>query len=176
MTIALQVRPTSDAATVAPEHPSVELGRTIVDASQHDFSAPNSHFPLDVGFGAVGSLVGYDLPTTSVRAGDVLDLTLAWQAGQPSDTAYTVFVHVLDKQDHIVGQRDEAPSHGSRPTTGWVTGEYVVDSHNVPIDPSTPAGRYRIEVGIYDPSTGARVPTNAGGDRAIIGSVQVLGR
>jgi 4-amino-4-deoxy-L-arabinose transferase-like glycosyltransferase len=176
VSIAVRVQPHADSATVAPDHPSVELGRIIVDASQHDFAVPRTALPLDARFGAFGQLVGYDGPSAAVHAGGTLDLTLAWKALQPSDTAFTVFVHVLDARDHIVGQRDEAPDHGARPTTSWVAGEYLVDSHELTIDPSIPGGIYRIEVGLYDPATGARVPTADGADHAIIGSVQVLPR
>jgi 4-amino-4-deoxy-L-arabinose transferase-like glycosyltransferase len=173
VTVSAEVRPTDAAAPIAPDHPSVELGRLIVDASRHEFNPPKPSSKLDVTFGSVSHLIGCDGPAEPVRAGETVNLKLDWQAIQPSDAAYTVFVHLLDDQDHIVGQRDEGPVHGTRPTTGWVAGEYVTDPHAFTVDPSTPSGSYRIEVGLYDPVTGARVQTSAGADHTIIGWLQI---
>jgi 4-amino-4-deoxy-L-arabinose transferase-like glycosyltransferase len=173
MTVTVEVQPTRDTAPAAPARPSVELGRTVVDVSQHRFDAPKPAIPLDDVFGNVGRLIGYAGPTGAVRAGGAVELNLAWQAIQPSDVSYTVFVHLLDDRDHIVGQRDEGPVHGTRPTTSWVVGEFLADPHSFSVDPATPSGRYRIEVGLYDPVTGSRVPASDGSDHAIIGSVQI---
>jgi len=82
----------------------------------------------------------------------------------------------LDAQNKIVGQRDEPPGHGNRPTTGWVAGEYLADPHDVTIDPATPPGAYQLEVGLYDPQTGQRVQTDAQTDRAVVGQVMVVGK
>jgi hypothetical protein len=76
----------------------------------------------------------------------------------------------LDAQNKIVGQRDEPPGHGNRPTTGWVAGEYLADPHDVTIDLATPPGAYQLEVGLYDPQTGQRVQTDAQTDPHLPGS------
>src|SRR5207244_790848 len=102
-----------------------------------------------------------------------VDVTLYWRAANPTPTSYTVFIHVLDLQNHVVGQRDEPPVHGARPTTGWVAGEFVADPHQLTIDPGTPPGTYPVEVGMYDPQTGARAATGTPDNRVIIGQVQV---
>jgi len=103
-------------------------------------------------------LLGYDLDTTFARAGDSLHLTLYWQALTPMDESYTVFTHLLDKDDRIWGQRDNPPKNGTLPTCCWVKGEIIVDEYHVPIQPNAPPDRYVIEVGMYQAETGQRLP------------------
>lgn len=174
--VTLIVRPTAATNATGPDLPGVDLGRLIVDAAQHSFTQPSPRFPLDVGYGDLGRLIGFDVLGQPVRAGNTVDLHLVWRATRASTTGYTVFVHVLDENNHIVAQRDEAPVHATRATTSWVEGEYLDDPHAIPISPTTPTGRYRIEIGLYDPATGARVSTDAGLDHVVIGELQIQGR
>jgi hypothetical protein len=69
--------------------------------------------------------------------------------------SYTVFTHV--ETDRIWGQKDGRPACGARPTTSWTPGEVIVDRYGVAINPSTPAGRYPLLVGMYEFSTGKRL-------------------
>jgi hypothetical protein len=76
------------------------------------------------------------------------------------ETSYSVFVHLLDGEGQVGGQRDRVPAHEAAPapTTGWVPGQIVVDAYEVPLDLDAPPGTYRIEVGMYDPREMARLP------------------
>jgi len=55
---------------------------------------------------------------------------LRWRATQPLSTDYTVFVHLLRK-DEVVGQDDGAPGGGLYPTSWWRPGDEIVDEHTV---------------------------------------------
>ena len=94
-------------------------------------------------------LLDYELHNVHVRKGGGLQLTLTWQALTSVDEDYTVFVHVLDKNDQIWGQEDTQPVYGTFPTSRWREGEIVLDSHTVWTDETAPLGLYRIEVGLY---------------------------
>ena len=48
--------------------------------------------------------------------------------------------------------------NGRRPTTGWRPGEVIIDAYAMPIAANAPAGVYTLEIGLYDPITGARLP------------------
>jgi hypothetical protein len=74
------------------------------------------------------------------------------------DTSYTVFVHVLDSENKMRGQRDNLPGEGSLPTTGWLPGEVIADHYDVPIQPEAPPGQYIVEIGMYQAETGQRLP------------------
>jgi len=68
------------------------------------------------------------------------------------DTSYSVFVHALDASGAILSQVDALPLGGSRPTTGWLPGEVLVDRYSLRLSSAT-----TLEVGLYDPLTRQRL-------------------
>jgi hypothetical protein len=151
----------------------IELTRLAVKPSTHNYTPPRPAVPLDASFADLGSLVGVDLPASPVAPGGKVKLVLDWKASAASAVPYTVFVHVLDSRSHVIGQQDAPPVGGTRPTTGWVAGEYLADPHELTVDPATPPGRYQVEVGLYDPATGARVATGTTDNRIVVGTIEV---
>jgi len=79
-----------------------------------------------------------------------------------------VFTHLLDADGRFIGGHDSPPVEGTRPTTGWVVGEYIVDVHALAPDNAAYRGPARIEIGLYDPQTGARVPLVNGADHLVL--------
>jgi hypothetical protein len=74
---------------------------------------------------------------------------------------------------------DSVPLRGEAPTTSWVTGEIISDQYDIVVDPEAPPGNYVIEIGVYDPSTGQRLPVFANGhseegDRLLLEEVKIL--
>jgi len=132
--------------------------------------------PLDAGLGDEITLLRYNLLTHEVEAGDILPLTLFWQALAQPQERYKVFVHLLDEAGHIVGQWDSEPGDGMNITTLWQPGETVADNYGVLVRPGTPPGEHRIEVGMYSPISGQRLPVSEGeqGDHLVLDSIQVL--
>ncbi len=135
--------------------------------------------PLEAGLGEGVGLVGYDLSAESVHPGDTLELTLFWQALGPVGGNYKVFTHLLGEDNRIWGQRDSLPGGGAFPTSGWLEGEYLIDTYRIPIRPDAPAGEYIIEIGMYEESSGARLPAfDAGGkligEKILLGKVRVI--
>jgi mannosyltransferase len=134
--------------------------------------------PLDVRLGEQVQLLGYSLPTTEVRPGDILQLTLFWRAVSPMGERYKVFTHVLDGRGHLVGQRDAEPGGGAKITAIWKEGEQIVDNYGLPILPATPPGDYLIEIGMYGLTDGRRLPVSgegqAAGDYIVLQSLRVL--
>ena len=118
---------------------------------------PPLQHPLEVNLGDKVKLLGYDLDATELKAGGTLALTLYWKALAKMDTSYTVFIHLLDAEAKIWGQRDSLPGNGALPTTGWLPGEVIVDQYKVPIQPDAPLGQYIIEIGMYQAETGQRL-------------------
>ncbi len=85
-------------------------------------------------------------------------LTLYWQARSPMNDSFHVFVHLLDDQGQIRGQRDQVPAAEGRPTTSWVASEIITDTYQVPLAEGAPPGEYRIAIGMYNPTTGEHLP------------------
>ncbi len=136
------------------------------------------HNPLDAKLGDEIALLGYSLLTSEVEAGDILPITLFWQALAQPQERYKVFVHVLDEAGHIVGQWDSEPGGGLNITTLWQPGETVADNYGVLIRPGTPPGSHRIVVGMYSPISGQRLIVSEGeqarGDHLVLDSIEVL--
>jgi hypothetical protein len=103
-------------------------------------------------------LLGYNLDRQQLRPGEVMELSLTWQCLKRMDEDYTVFVHILDKEQRIWGQEDVWPVHGTYPTSQWKEGEIIEDIHSVRLSYEAPPGEYQIEVGLYLLSTMARLP------------------
>jgi hypothetical protein len=126
-------------------------------------TAPAPQVATDVTFGQVARLVGYDQDSAADGA---LAVTLHWHALGASDRPLTVFVHLLDEQGNVVGYGDSEPGNGARPTTGWLKGEYLADTHTLNLPAVT--GRLRLAIGLYDPVTGERLLTGDGQDQLVI--------
>jgi len=133
--------------------------------------------PLDVRLGQAIALRGYALLSETVAAGDILQLTLFWEALEIPPARYKVFVQVLDAQDHIVGQHDSEPGGGLHLTINWKPGEQITDNYGVLIKADTPPGRYRLVVGMYDLFTNERLPVfehgEPRGDAVLLTSIEV---
>ena len=131
---------------------------------------------VDYRFGEAIHLVGYDLPATRLRAGESVPITLYWRADRAIEKSHTVFVHIRGEQfnpkqnNPLWGQVDRAPSP---PTNAWLPNEIVPDAYRVPIDASAPAGEYKIEIGLYDAATGARLAVEGGGDSVIVAEIEI---
>lgn len=134
--------------------------------------------PLDVEFGHQIRLLGYNLPTETVTPGDILQLTLFWEAITPMTQRYKVFTHVLDPYGHLVGQRDAEPGGGAKITTLWTAGERVTDNYGLLILPGAPPGQYLLEIGLYGADDGLRLSAvrskREAEDSVVLQTVQVL--
>jgi hypothetical protein len=91
-------------------------------------------------------------------------ITYNWRVLRPLDPtfSYTSFVHFVDDtkitstNEGIVFQADHLPA---TPTTQWQPGTTVLDGPILtPIPASIADGTYSIRIGLYDPTTGTRLP------------------
>lgn len=141
---------------------AVTFGSLEITAPERLFDAPpfaQTHHQL---LGEQIELVGSSVFTTTNQ----VEINLLWQATAEMTTSYRVFVHLLDPAGHILAQADGEPGQWSRPTTGWLPGEFVPDPYVLAVAP--PAGGYTIRVGVYDPATGQRLTTPTGEDGVTI--------
>jgi arabinofuranosyltransferase len=107
------------------------------------------------------TLLGYRLAPT----GGALNVTLYWRANQPVASPRTVFIHIMDENQQLIGQHDGPPAAGDLPVTLWGPGVTVTDAHPVPLSAPATAAR-TLCVGLYDPGTleRLRVVSGAGYD------------
>ena len=140
---------------VRPAGPLAEVrGRQRADAP------PAMVQRLDRRFGDHMLLLGYTLaPDPPVLpAGGTLKVTLFWTETARVYERYTIFNHVVDAQGTLVGQQDDEPNHGFKPTAVWQPGEVVTDTFAIPIRPSAPPGPYWLITGLYTSVTIQRLP------------------
>jgi len=85
-----------------------------------------------------------------------LQVRLEWLATGPITRDYTVFVHALDGGGKVVAQNDSQPGQGRFPTSLIPASTPIEDVHSLDVS-GLSAGAYRLEVGLYDTQTGARL-------------------
>ena len=138
-------------------------------AAQHELRA---------NFGGQIELLGYDLPKSHVRSGEMLPLALYWHALTPMSENYQTFVHVA-RPLHILWGQVDRPNPGDFPTTRWPLDKYVWDAYEVRVLPGTPPGEYELNVGIPSWAGGYRLPRydengQVVGDSIVVSTVEVL--
>jgi len=159
---AFAVRPLSGGQRVCFGRVSLRQRQRATDA--RTFADVTIAYPAETDFGDGVRLLGYDLETKSLAPGGAMHLTLYWQARQPVEHRYKVFTHLLGEVfnaasgNFLWGQQDNEPVNGTRPTSSWRAREVIVDSYAISLNPQAPAGRYTVEIGLYDPATGERLP------------------
>lgn len=143
------------------------LGRLKIAGRARSFDIPKIAHPSGSSLGDGVRFLGYDLATQNLRTGDTLVMTLYWQAVARMETSYSIFVHVLDAAGQVRAQRDLLPGNGEAPTPGWIEGEVIADRVEIPLGTDLQAGDYTLEIGMYDPATGVRLPVSEEGSVAI---------
>jgi hypothetical protein len=159
----------------------VSLGQLEIQGRPHQFDVPEMQHSVGATIGQGALFLGYDLEGARLRPGDTLRLTLYWQTLEEMQDSYTVFVHLLDEDQRIWGQMDSIPGQGAAPTTSWLSGEVISDRYEIAVSPEAPPGEYVVEIGMYDATTGERLPAFSDGlaleeDRVLLGAVQVIPR
>jgi 4-amino-4-deoxy-L-arabinose transferase-like glycosyltransferase len=110
---------------------------------------------LDVNFGDKIRLLACQLDKGAVKRGDPLSITLYWQPLAEMEQDYNVFIHVLGRDEQVIAQEDTYPGMGSYPTSLWQVGGVIKDTYGMYVRPESKApSRFRVEVGVYDRSTG----------------------
>ncbi len=165
------------------EHGYIAFHRGFLDADLSLFvmagSGERIQHPLEFKLGGKIELIGYSLSSPEVRAGDTLLLTLYWRAMGKVERPYTVFTHLLDRENRVRAQMDSQPLSGTHPTDAWEVGEVVKDDYGLEIPPDAPPGEYLLEVGMYYLPTMERLPvTDASGqpvegNRIVVGTIKV---
>jgi hypothetical protein len=117
---------------------------------------------VDARFGEQIALRGYSLADNHIAAGDVIALTLFWEALGDIEEPYKVSVQMLDLEGRLVSQMDTVPGDGLAPTTSWRRGDTLIDRYGVLAPEGTSSGRHRLIVTVYHQADGERLPVRRG--------------
>jgi hypothetical protein len=135
---------------------------------------PLAFTPAEVRFGDGLLLKSFWMRQQAWR-GDWFYVVLAWQPTQPLPKDYKVFVHVLDGAGQIAFQQDKLAIDALQPMSRWAVGQVLRDPYAIVVPAELPVGEYRVVMGIYDPETGQRLPTQQG-DALTLGTFWVIAR
>jgi hypothetical protein len=110
-------------------------------------------------FAAPIQLEGFEIARATIKPGAPLIVIVYWRATERVENDYTLFAHLLAPDGKLIAQYDSAPRKGKLPTTQWETQRLVVDAIILNVPSDAPLGNaYTIQLGLYDATTGARVP------------------
>ncbi len=127
---------------------------------------------MQVRVGDWAQLEGVAIPEAVFHPGDIIPVTLFWQALEPPPEQVKVFIHVMNAAGVLVAQNDAEPGQGFLPTTAWAVGETLPDRYGLWLPPGLPPGEVTLQVGLYRFS-GERLPVATGGDVVVLGQITV---
>ena len=131
--------------------------------------------PVDLMYGGAARLLGVDVAGTSVQPGSTMMVRACWEAVLPMERDYTVFVHLVGRDNARVAERYTYPGLGRFPTSLWPVGQAFCDVYRVPIEEWAPVPElYDLLIGLYDASAGERLA--AEGARGEVGHFPVVAR
>jgi len=125
-------------------------------------------YPLDVWVDGRVHILGYDLPTTTVRAGEPLELILYQSAPEPLEGIWMPYARL--------GAVEARWTTDSRLlTTQWLPGEVVVERYELPAPFTLSPGEYPLRLGYADLSGGrAELALSTGGSTVELATIDVL--
>jgi 4-amino-4-deoxy-L-arabinose transferase-like glycosyltransferase len=117
----------------------------------------------DADVGGVMRLLGYRGPEGTLRPGQLVTVTLYWQALAPADRDWTIFLHLWGSDGQLVTQRDTYPAFGRISTRFMETGQVWSERYVlwIPAERALPE-QMELRVGLYDEQTGVRAPARDG--------------
>lgn len=125
------------------------------------FTVPNLELPLDVTWHSELQLPKATLavadPQSSLRA---LLVTLQWIALAKPTLDYRVTLRLVASNGQVVSQRDDFPIGNLLPPTTWQRGDEKPGYLALPVPTTLPVGNYQVQVGLYNPTSGAPLLPN----------------
>lgn len=107
--------------------------------------------PSDLSYGGVIDLLGVELPNgLRYRPGDLLPISLYWQAREPLNVNYTVAWFVATEDGAVIAQgADTQPAWGFAPSSTWVTGVPLWDNRALRLPQDAAPGTYHLWLRLY---------------------------
>ena len=124
---------------------------------------------LPASFGGALGLLGYDVSTSKVSAGEEIEVLTVWDVESPELVRTTdpadvggepvIFVHAVDEDGSLVAQEDRLDA----PAWSWQQGDGLAQVHRLSVPPDAAYGRLALAVGLYRRTDGVRVPIDVDG-------------
>lgn len=111
---------------------------------------PTDTTPVNATLGSAIQLHSYRIDQPDPHT---LTVTLVWHATAVPTENLLVFLHLTAPDGSIARQIDTIPVNGLRPTSGWRSGEYLIDTHTFTDLDTLPPGTYTLNTGLFNPDT-----------------------
>jgi hypothetical protein len=136
--------------------------------------------PVKANLEGIVELLAFTTDGETYHPGEEVQVTLYWRALRNLGRDYKSFVHLTDAaMTRQPAQHDGDPGGGFTPTSRWLAGELVPDTHPIRLPVDLPPGQYRLWAGMYPSDTvqnlavlTAAVPAADG--RVLLGELSVL--
>jgi hypothetical protein len=128
--------------------------------------APTSGQSTFALFGGQIGLRSVEVQSTDIQAGGRLMVRLLWHAQRRVTKDYTLFTHLVGRDQQPVAQQDQPPTAGFMPTRFWRAGDLVDDAVTIALPATLPSGEYTLLMGLYDPQSLQRLPVTSNGQPA----------
>jgi hypothetical protein len=136
--------------------PADDVLQITLDGQQWAAAAAQKFVPLESppSFATMISLRGVILSEQAIRPNKTVEIITWWTIEQPVDVDLVLFTQLLGADGLPISQMDRLDA----PANVWVSGDHIVQLHELLIPADTPAGRYEIITGFYFPADGSRLP------------------
>lgn len=137
---------------------AVYLGRLkLADAS----ALPPVAAPARYTFGDELALESVSFAPQAFPLGNEIVIDTQWRALRQPAHDYTLFVHLVDAHGENVAAFDIPLTGGYYPSSLWDVGELVSHEHRLPVMGVLLTSDMSLQLGLYDPVSGARLPVFA---------------
>lgn len=125
-------------------------------------------------FGETIGFLGTDLEPLEDRQ---LSALLWWEVGQPPQADYSISLQLLREDGSLISQVDRQIQPPDAldviPTSAMQPGGNYIDWRVLEIPPDVPAGRYRLQVVVYQWWDGQRLPLLDGSDSYLLDTLEI---
>jgi hypothetical protein len=90
-------------------------------------------------------LLGYDLSTTEVKAGEPLRVILFWRALRSMERDYCLHLQVQDGEGHVWAAGEFPLANEEYPTNRWNEGEVIRGQYDLTVDAAAPTGEQTLD-------------------------------
>jgi hypothetical protein len=111
-------------------------------------------------------------PPATLAEDGAFCLTLTWLPTEALPADYTIFVHVTNQDGHLIAQSDLAPTPS---TAAWQPEQIIQTTQGVALPGTLASGTYTIQVGLYTPGDGVRLPLESGDNSLTLVEIELDG-
>ena len=102
-------------------------------------------------------LLGYDISTSEVQAGEAVRVILFWRAQRSMESDYRLLLQVQDNEGNVWAEGEFPLANEGYPTNRWSEGEAIKGQYDLAIDAAAPTGEFSTLANLLDETGGLLV-------------------